>query len=802
MIYLKNVNKYFNKGRKNQIHVIDNTTLSIDSTGLVALLGPSGCGKTTLLNSIGGLDKIKSGSIYINDKKITSKMSYFSDKLRAISIGYIFQDYKLIENLSVYENITLVLKMIGLKDKKEIKKRTDYVLNKVGMFRYRFRPAGMLSGGEQQRVAIARAIVKNPDIILADEPTGNLDSKNSLEIMKIIKSISKDKLVILVTHEQNLAKFYANRIIEIEDGKIVNDYVNNHNDNLDYDIENRLYLKDFKYKSNLSEGITIYGNSKTKLNIKIVVKDDNIYIESDKNVELVNDDSAIELIDDHYKSIEKKDIDAYDFGFSTEINDSYKKKYHSVISIFTSIRKGFIKIFDMSFIKKALLLGFFISAMFIIYCVCKVASTMNIKDDMFVNKNKNYLEIVSNNTKVNDYLLYEKNNDIDYVIPGNSLVTFKVKYDEYYQTSTDDDSLTGSLSSINYVSSKDLLKGVLPSNDYEIVVDKKVIQNMFKNTKLAKMSGISSVYDMLNKNVYINNLNAFKIVGIVDMKSPSIYVNNSNFINIIDNGSALNNNVETTENQIMDYNLFQDKLELKKGRVPSNDYEVIVNISNQENMPLNKQISTKVAGNKLTVVGYYYSRDNYNNYYVSSNTNKYKVITSNKNIIVATKNKKLSLKYYRSLNLNINDTYSNSKKDYINSISKSNHNTIVISSIIIIISLIEIYLMIRASFLSRIKEIGIYRAIGIKKLDIYKMFFGEIFAITTIGSIPGVLFMSYIIKQLSQISYLSNLFIINKSIILFTIIFIYIFNLLIGLLPVNRVVRKKPSIILSRYDLD
>ena len=187
MINIENVNKYFNKGKKNQIHVINNTTLSLEDSGLVALLGPSGSGKTTLLNAIGGLDKVNKGNIYINGKKITSKSSYKVDKIRNLNIGYIFQDYKLLDNLTVYENVAIVLKMLGIKDKEEIKKRVTYVLEKLNIYRYRNRPADMLSGGERQRVAIARAIVKDPDIIIADEPTGNLDSANTIEIMNIIK---------------------------------------------------------------------------------------------------------------------------------------------------------------------------------------------------------------------------------------------------------------------------------------------------------------------------------------------------------------------------------------------------------------------------------------------------------------------------------------------------------------------------------------------------------------------------------------------------------------------------------------
>ena len=211
MIKLENVNKYYNRYKKNEIHVINNTSLELGKTGLVALLGPSGCGKTTLLNAIGGLDKVTSGKIYIDGKKLPRNTNKV-DKIRNLNIGYIFQDYYLVDNLSVYDNVALSLKICGIKDKEEIKKRVDYVLEKVGMYRYRNRYANMLSGGERQRVGIARAIVKDPNIIIADEPTGNLDSRNTIEVMNIIKAISKDRLVVLVTHERELAEFYASRI--------------------------------------------------------------------------------------------------------------------------------------------------------------------------------------------------------------------------------------------------------------------------------------------------------------------------------------------------------------------------------------------------------------------------------------------------------------------------------------------------------------------------------------------------------------------------------------------------------------
>lgn len=804
MITLKNINKYFNKNKKNQLHVIDNTSLTLEDTGLVALLGTSGSGKTTLLNTIGGLDKIKSGKIIVNGKNISSKLSYKVDKIRNINIGYIFQDYKLIDNLSVYDNIALVLTMIGIKDKKEIKKRVEYVLDKVGMLRYKKRPASMLSGGERQRVGIARAIVKDPSIILADEPTGNLDSKNSLEIMKIIKSISKDRLVILVTHEQSLAKFYATRIIELKDGKVVADYKNEHQDSLDYSIDNCFYLKDFKDLDVLKDdnvNINVYSDSKEKVKLDIVIKNGNIYIKSntEDKLEIIDENSSIEFVNDHYKKIHKEDIDAYDFNFKDIINNNFKKKYSSILNPITLIINGFKKVFNFSILRKILLIGFLISAMFIMYSVSTISAAFDIKDEDFITTNKNYLNVNLNKIKVDDYLNYENISDINYIIPGNSLTSFKLKINDYYQTSNMETELTGSLSDISMIDEYDIVQGRMPNNDYEVVVDKFTIQNLMDKREDLQMVGINEISSMLDRIININNMNDFKIVGIIDKKSPSIYLSKNLFIDVLYNSKNIDNPEAT---QIINYELYKDKIDIKEGRTPDNDYEILVNISNKDNMPLNKTIKDKINGRELLVVGYYESKYDYNYYFTNHNTIKYSLIEKSSDITIYPSDKEKVIDNFRSMNLNINDTYELSKSKYKDSINDKIKNTLLVSGIILIISLIEIFLMIRSSFLSRIKEIGIYRAIGVKKLDIYKMFFGEIFAITSLASVPGIIFMAYILKTLSSVKYLKGLFLINSGIVILSVIFVYLFNLIIGLLPVFNVVRKRPAAILARHDLD
>ena len=813
MIRILGLNKYYNKGRRNQIHVINNTNLELPDKGLVALLGPSGCGKTTLLNAIGGLDRVNKGSIYINDKKITSKFSYKVDKIRNLNIGYIFQDYKLIDDMSVYDNVAMVLKMIGIKDKKEIKIRVEYILERVGMYRYRYRPCGMLSGGERQRVGIARALVKNPDIILADEPTGNLDSKNTIEIMNIIKAISRDKLVLLVTHEVDIAKFYASRILEITNGTIVKDYINKHDDKIDYRLDNTLYLKDFKYSYKNSDNninIDYYNDEDKKLNLVIAVKNGNIYIKSndDSRIEVVDSNSSIEIVNDHYKKLDKSVYEKYSFDFDKIINKDIKLKYSSIFNLGSIIKHGFKKVFGYSFVKKLLLGGFFLAALFVTYSVSNIIGLLTVNDSEFIVTNKNYLKIERNKVKVEDYLNYEGMDGIIYMLPGNSKVGMKVSNQEYYQTKDSNIVINGSIASNEMISSKDIIYGRYPENDNEIVIDKMV----YNKTKGLEMIGYYEVERMVNSRVFTNK--EYTIVGIVDMGSPSIYASRNELYNIIINSkagydydygfgvSSVAISEELDNSSIYSYDSYRDKIVITKGREPSNDYEVIINESYQEEYKLNKEIDKKVNGKKLVVVGYYKSEDDINSYFVSSNTKKYDLIENSKGIIIYSKDKDKVINNFKAIGVKVIDVYQSDRNNYIDSIKDSVNASLIVASIMLGISLIEIILMTRSSFLSRIKEVGIYRAIGVKKLDIYKMFISESFAISTLASLPGVLFMSYCLYVLSDVDYIGRNYVMNIYIMILCIILIYLFNIIVGLIPVFNTIRKSPARILSGKEVD
>lgn len=314
MIKIKELYKYFNTGKSNEIHAVDGVSLQLDS-GLIAIVGKSGCGKTTLLNTIGGLEKPNSGSIEIDGITIDRYSSRVWDDVRNKHIGYVFQNYNLIEQLTVYRNLELVLKLAGV-PKEEYQSRIEYALKLVGMERFAGRLPSTLSGGQQQRVGVARAIVKGADIIIADEPTGNLDDTNTVAVMEILKGLSKQRLVLVVTHEEDLAAFYADRIIRIVDGKVVADE-NNHcdKDALDHRAQDMIYLGDLD-KRDASVGdmaIDVYSDKPEAMKGKLTVVYEKgrvlLKMQGVANVTLLTEDSSIRLQEGHYEKRERQDVE-------------------------------------------------------------------------------------------------------------------------------------------------------------------------------------------------------------------------------------------------------------------------------------------------------------------------------------------------------------------------------------------------------------------------------------------------------------------------------------------------------------
>ena len=276
MIRIENIGKVFNAHSRNRNEVLKGVSFELPEKGFIAIYGKSGSGKTTLLNIIGGLDGQDSGKIYIDGENVAGKV----DKIRNAKIGFIFQNYYLERGYTIAKIMKNAMHIAGFKDEGEIERRSEQVLTLVDMNRFKNKQGDALSGGQKQRVAIARALIKGADIILADEPTGNLDAENTMKVMDILKEISKTKLVVVVTHEITLIKKYADSYIKLVDGRL--------DENTD------------KPRGEVKEGaldIEFYGDTPAaKDTIQVFNDKGNIYIKAGANVTVLDERSEKKII--------------------------------------------------------------------------------------------------------------------------------------------------------------------------------------------------------------------------------------------------------------------------------------------------------------------------------------------------------------------------------------------------------------------------------------------------------------------------------------------------------------------------
>ena len=257
MLKLQNITKEYETG-DTTVNALRGVSIEFRENEFVSILGQSGCGKTTLLNIIGGLDRYTNGDLFINGKSTKTYKDRDWDNYRNHTIGFIFQSYNLIPHQSVLSNVELALTLSGV-SKSERKKRALEALDKVGLIDQVNKKPNQMSGGQMQRVAIARALVNNPDILLADEPTGALDSETSVQIMNLLKDIAKDKLVIMVTHNPEIAKEYSTRIIKLLDGQILDD-------SMPYETEQTEPVNEKKAKSKKRPSMSFFTALSLSLN--------------------------------------------------------------------------------------------------------------------------------------------------------------------------------------------------------------------------------------------------------------------------------------------------------------------------------------------------------------------------------------------------------------------------------------------------------------------------------------------------------------------------------------------------------
>ncbi len=821
MIRLQHVHKYFNRKKPNEIHVINDTSLELPENGIVALLGPSGGGKTTLLNAIGGLDSVDSGQIYIDDICLTKLRRGKIDELRNAAIGYIFQNFNLLDQESVFENVALVLRMIGIKDKDVIKERVDYCLRAVGIYSFRHKTAEALSGGQRQRVAIARAIAKNPRIIIADEPTGNLDSANTIEVMNIIKTISKDRLVILVTHEQKIAEFYASRIVELRDGRIISDRLNDTEKRLDFQLENKIYLKDFAMKEEVDFGrasVELYADDVQESKIRIVVRGGNLFIDTGGRYQVVDDSGNMEMIDAHYEALDESIYEANDFRYDAHLPEGYRARYASLFNPWRSLKDGFKKIASFRPLRKFLLVGFFFAAVFAYFALSESFGALDIRPEDYKTTSDHYLTVPNSRHTEATLNTLASVDGVEYVIPGTSQVTVDFMLDDYWQTHDAAATQGASVVRLSCLDSGEVIVGEKPTDARGIVVDKLLI-DMLHKSKIPAQIGIYEDEEWIGRTVEIGD-RTYTIRGISNRESPEIFLPDAEVDDAVTTAAEKNpsegpqqdfgfaraeEETDDSSKGIKDY-AHRSDIKITKGSAPDSDYEVLVNQYHEGEAAIGKTIGKRVGNTSLTVSGYYESSDPMlDDYYVTSHTMLLQKIANSDqvSVYVTEEGDKAAVREsIRELGYDVEDNDVRDLAAYKSENLKQLRSYLIAAGVMLAVAMAEIYLMMRSSFLSRIKEISTMRAIGVKKRDIYHMFTGEIIAITLITAIPGIwLGRALAVQIVEALPTMAGNFMNTPAVAVITFLLLLAFNLLIGLAPLYRMMRKTPAEMLSRTDI-
>ncbi len=610
MIELINAYKVFKTKSETKV-AINRTSIKFDK-GLTTLLGPSGSGKTTLLNVIGGLDKLSSGTLLIDNikynKSIDSKL--YTD-LRREKIGFVFQHYYLFNSLTIYENLKESLNLIGIFDDSEIDKRITEALTLVDMYRYRNRKVSTLSGGQQQRISIARALIKNPDILLADEPTGNLDSENTFQIMCILKSIAKEKTVILVTHEAEIAKFFSDRIVEISNGQVVKDYVNE-DTSATYDLESNdsIYLQDLTKQTfgNKNFNINIYhdGSLDSKqLDLMFLKHHDGLLtnVDSNSSYELINGNSDVQFLDEKYNPVTKEDIETYETKLSYD--DSSKKNIFYPFKVFKNTKIKY---------NHAVLAKFATFVVLGLYGVFAYVLLMSIATD-----DVNFINDVTDPADSYGFSYEETQRLLEDKEVANSIDTLctRTRWDA---------SCSYAVYPTSEIKSSDLTAGRMPENKNEYVVTTGIASRYYE-AQLYELLGKSLSEDTFStiSNYYMPTGQDHIVVGVIKDSNPYIYgdfdsllevinysryiyyqdllpgnmissttvEDNSNFSNFTKNISELENNeILINSNLSYLYNI-DDEIDLCNSYYSCEDYDYYYSIT-------------------LKVVGYYDNAENHN----------------------------------------------------------------------------------------------------------------------------------------------------------------------------------------------
>ena len=913
MIKVQELNKYYNKGKANELHVINNTTIELPDTGLICILGESGSGKTTLMNTISGLDDFENGIIDVDGTEIKKYGDVNQERVRNEKFGYIFQNYYLLQDRTVEYNLMLALGLYNISEEEKTE-RIDYVLKAVDMWRYKKRLVSQLSGGQQQRIAIARALAKSPRVIFADEPTGNLDEANTMRIMGVLKKISEKCLVVVVTHEKSIADFFADRILWIADGKITEDKERTGTGVYSYVEDTNLYLGEYEKRQLADENVSVevYDNGqKPDIDIKIVCDNGKIYLSlgDARNIEVLTTDSEKKVLEGTKPVIEMTDVEEMDYSLS-ELE--YAKKPKLSFKEIRAIALANIKAMG----KRQIFLVISLLAMSImmVLAIQDIMTIIAVHEEEVVSTDSHYLELVMEKgdmISTPEFLTYKqklmniiKDEDQIYdMIVMNPDTTLVYTYTGFSQL----ENVKVPISNFSFVpldklSPDSLIYGEMPKKTDEIVIDRWVLEQYIKSSnELSNV--INNIQHFVGKEVETANGVKFTITGICETEQMDIYIEKEiisatgNYMNkymiysdfkekyadkytgegdpffgkepgyneessqyemlvskkefeanyviyaqskyskVFMYESALDNYeqdkaayervLENIENGYTDEtvkSIWEETLENDQKRIDSAFKEMTeqFGVSTYEECAAMRgdysqytYTKTVKTGGEYKVVGYYedeLAEEMNVEMVIADEAQKYimpEIIANMGKCYIYADNEaqiedyiqNVSGKIGKNLALKLSNPYDTVMEEYRQDKAEQFRGRIIVTATIFVVSMIILYFMMKTNAVQRMQDLGVYRLIGISRTSILGLFAFENIVITSYTSLIGAVLATFVTYLISSIPSLGVE--INYPWYAFaaTVLFLYAINVVIGILPIRKILRLPPAQLAAKYDI-
>lgn len=818
MIDIQNLNKTYDRRRSGENHVLHDITLSLPDTGFVCILGPSGCGKTSLLNAIGGLDDFDSGTISIGDVSVNRYGTALYEAERNRNFGYIFQNYYLLPEHSVGYNVYLGLHSLQLTHAQKLR-RVKEALRAVEMDRYIRRNVGELSGGQQQRVAIARALARKPRIIFADEPTGNLDEANTMNICSLLRQISKTSLVIMVTHEERIAQFFADRIISLQDGRLQQDSGSWQRENLQLGAGKAIYAGDYQESLVQADQVSLrvlQAEGVEPAKITVIALKDRIVIK-------VNDARAIScggaeefpVVMEGKRptyTLEEVERQGSAESFLADAGENIPGKPGAGITFGDIFREARHMGRSKKFRAFSARLFLILLTVLLSWSIADFITLSTIEPEDFITSHSQMLEVVitrgphagsSIDTLQANALSYKLAlaskapeltivPDVSYVgtVSGNPIlqasnVSVEIKNYSYVP--------------LEYWDESTLVMGRKPQNATEIVVDRWVLDAITSGEGVAQNS-IKGLTYFLDKPVSFGALNAAPvIVGICDSGEPAIYMSGEMLASIGASGT-----------EAMSLSTFQklypgvyDDITLQEGEcivLPHNAGEIFWD-------RLGESFKT-TCGTYFHIVTICDRTDCYAKIIVADSQiddlmlnmalRDFWIYCDDKEAAI-TKLQQIGARYESSLSITIVDEYSDQMAAYKEASQMQADARSIVVLTIMVLSAVMLYLLRRIDVHSRIGMLSVYRLLGIPEKKAAAIFIVEsmLTGLSTVLPVSAVLWAA--VSVLSERGMLDLIFPWYAAAAV--AVGILLFQLVVTLLPLHRLMKLPPARLAAKYDL-